>query len=60
MDGPWTNYRWYERVCVKKILGLCIKHKEIEHIEVDFDFRKLEDRERFNKDGFDCAVRERP
>jgi hypothetical protein len=60
LDGPFTEYRWFETICVKRFLGLCINHNNIEHIEKDFDFTNPEDRAKFNSMNFDCSVRERP
>lgn len=60
LDGPWTEYRWFEEVCKTKILGLCIKHDYVEHIEKDFNFTLFEDRKKFNDMDFDCSVRHRP
>lgn len=58
--GPFTEYRWTERACKTRVLGLCIKNESIEHIEHDFDFTKEADRKNFNDMGFDCSVREMP
>jgi len=60
LDGAFTEYRWYERVCAKKLLGICVKHEDLEHLEKDFDFDKVDDRKKFNDMGFDCSVRKRP
>jgi len=42
------------------MLGICIKHEQVEHLEVDFNFEKEEDRAKFNDMGFDCSVRVQP
>ena len=60
LDGPYTDYRWHEKVCRKRVLGICINSEIVEHLEHDFDFTKADDRKRFLDMGFDCSVRGRP
>lgn len=56
--GPWTEYRWYPaRPCPWFKLFKCYDQ---EKIEIDFDFRKPEDRKRFNELGFEMKVRAKP
>ena len=59
-DSARTVYRWYEKYCAKRILGMCISSSYKEHIEHDFDFTKGEDRRKMNDMGFICKVREKP
>ena len=59
-EGAFTEYRWYDHVCLHRVLGLCVYYRMVERLEKDFDFTKIEDRKRFNDMGFDCSVRERP
>lgn len=59
-EGPFTEYRWHEEICKKKLLGICVKHETVDHLEVDFNFEKEDDRAKFNDMGFDCSVREMP
>ena len=54
---PVTEYRWKEPYRCGTLGLLTCYH---EHIENDFDFRKVEDRVKFNQMGFDCSVREIP
>lgn len=60
LEGPWTEYRWYEEKCKTRILGVCVAHTYTEHIERDFDFTKAEDRKKFLEMGFFCGVRKIP
>lgn len=61
LEGPWTEYRWYEQVrrkCGPFKLLTC--YDSVEHIEKDFDFTNAEDRKKFFAIGFECAVRKQP
>jgi hypothetical protein len=57
--GAHTEYNWTDKVCVKKVLGICIRHDYPIRTEIDFDFTKQVDRDRFNEMGFKCSIEKR-